>query len=337
MPYLQWKNKRAYAVYSNQINGVRKPKWVALGRFERKQDGFIKYAKHIQIHDSGRQNKEILFSEFLPAYLEHVRSTKADTTYRHQKNHSNVLNREFGNLKVSQIEAKAIGDLCAKNKTKWNDITKRNKLVLLKYVFQYAKARGFKLPENDPFEVIKIPTIQLYKMKPRISQTHIIKSVIGALEPQFKRIAIIQYGTGLRPSELPRIEPGWFDQKNEILDVTRLKTGGNVSYIPLTKEVVKELKKGLPLDFSYQLYARALHKACKAVGHPGAVTPIVFRHQFGSDLANMDPPPPGGLKAIMEMMGHSNIQMTARYVKATDKSKKEAIKRLSKTRALAMG
>jgi site-specific recombinase XerD len=52
--------------------------------------------------------------------------------------------------------------------------------------------------------------------------------------------------------------------------------------------------------------------------------PHILRHTFATTLLDMQ----ADLKTVQELMGHSHIRTTARYLHSTDDRKAEAISRL---------
>jgi integrase len=312
MPILQWKGKRAYAVHSQQIEGKRRIKWVPLGYFDRKSDAHEKFAEHIQLNDTRRQNKQILFGDIVEPFMAYRKNNKSETTYLHDRNHMVALIKKFKDTRLKDIDAAAIEKW--KHENEWADTTWRNRLTLLKQAFDYARDHGFEVPKS-PFKIISIPRPKLWEFLPRMVVESDLIKFINALDEPFKSIALILRYTGMRPKELSLLKKEDITKDKIRVVSTKVK---RTRYIPIHKKI-KPLLKLIPLEKSQDMIAREFHRVSNRVGV--TVTPYMLRHQFASDIVNKT----GNIRAAQQLLGHSTIQMTTRYAHNTDETLINAI------------
>ena len=162
----------------------------------------------------------------------------------------------------------------------------------------------------------------------------------GHLRP----IVIVGVNTGLRPGELFTLRNYQLDYTlNRMIigkkvgkrDSARTKTGkGRI--VPMNSVVREELSKlsagGGDLDYVFvypgtgariRSVKRSFAKACEKAGLVGFRF-YDLRHTFGTRLAEAGE----SLHRIAELMGHTDIQMTMRYVHAAAAGKHAAVERL---------
>lgn len=151
----------------------------------------------------------------------------------------------------------------------------------------------------------------------------------------------VLFATGMRPwMEAHNIQRSWIRQDssgNTILTVPKQfsKTNKERS-IPVTGEaleVIWRLSSGLERD--EKLFSRLDYKwHCNrfwqetvrpAMGWGEDEVWYGIRHTFATRLCELNV----SLKTVQELMGHTNINQTAQYAKATDNSKADAIVKLS--------
>lgn len=130
------------------------------------------------------------------------------------------------------------------------------------------------------------------------------------------RLAVMAW-TGLRPSEVMRIQPE--DHQGASL-VVRTAKGGPAAVVPLLPQAVKALEE-FAAQQAYGPYARSAaartwHRACVAIGLEADGEPYWrpydLRHSFGTQFFRTTT----DVKATKEIMRHSTLAMTERYVAA---------------------
>jgi integrase len=148
-------------------------------------------------------------------------------------------------------------------------------------------------------------------------------------------IITVALGTGLRRSELFRLEKAHIDFAQDVIHVLQTKSG-RPRQVPIGKEtrsVLERLCEESKSKYVFTSYRTGdkfddvkggIAKTCELAGIEG-VTLHPLRHTYGTRLAaaGVD------VAVIKDLMGHSSISTTQRYVHAIAESKHQAVQKLS--------
>ncbi|MEM2045864.1 MAG: site-specific integrase [Candidatus Bathyarchaeia archaeon] len=169
-----------------------------------------------------------------------------------------------------------------------------------------------------------------------------LKALLQALNhhPVLKARVLLTVLTGLRPKEVANLEWKDIDFENGLLFV-RKKPGSQVKdreerVIPLGKEIIEILKELKALNPSsnfvfgkngrpvYEISPQ-LRRASKRAGLEKKVSPYMLRHTFAVNAlrAGID------IYSLKELMGHSSITTTERYLHADPNHLKTSIEKLN--------
>lgn len=201
-------------------------------------------------------------------------------------------------------------------------------LSAIRSFFQFlVKAHGYTL---NPAREVHAPKAQ--KKLPRILD---VDQITGLLEikPQsnleFRDLAMWElfYSSGLRLSELVNLRMEDLDINDCSLVVIQGK-GGKTRILPIGRKALKAIndwlavRNGLSTPEQSALFvsrhgkrlaARSvqarLQQWCKKLGFPQPVHPHMLRHSFASHLLESS----GNLRAVQELLGHSQIATTQIY------------------------
>lgn len=191
-------------------------------------------------------------------------------------------------------------------------------------------------------ELPALPRIKLLKNEPvpfRFLDEGQAESLVHHVkEEPWRSMIVTALRTGLRYSELIALEWDDVDLGQAILRVRLGNVAGvvgankvnRIRYIPLTSDVVVALS-GLPRDsalvFSlggswirHDLARRKLARFCAAAGVP-RVGWHALRHTFASQLVNAG----ATVRETQELLGHSSMAMTMRYVHVTAQGLRRAV------------
>ena len=191
---------------------------------------------------------------------------------------------------------------------------------------------------EDPSEVLKPPKIE--KKAPVILTTEEVNLLLeqpGGKTPKDirdKAMLELLYATGIRVSELINLR---MKDVNLSLDYIQCKDSNNDRVIPFTKETKQALEdyinnarealcngdqdylftncQGSPM--TRQGFWKIIKYYSGKAGIKKDITPHTIRHSFAMHLVNNG----ADLKAVQEMLGHSDISTTQIYVKANANSK----------------
>ena len=293
---------------------------------------------------SGKR-KEIespFLEEFAPEFIENYAEVynRPSTVIGKKKNLRVNLIPEFGRLRLNEITQYRI-DRYKKKKLDQglSPKTINNHLTILRKLLSVAEEWG---------KLESIPKIKW--LKPRVQKFDFLNfneadNLIQAAQGKWKTMILVALKTGLRQGEL--LELRWSDinfiTRNMFVSrsIHRGHIGptksGQCREIPLCDDVLNELenhkhsKNELVFCDSDGNHLtdgkcrRPLWKACKAAGLNRRVLWHVLRHTFASHLAMSGVT----MKAIQELLGHSDIRTTMRYAHLDPKVKREAVQMLN--------
>lgn len=139
------------------------------------------------------------------------------------------------------------------------------------------------------------------------------------------RLAVMAY-TGMRHGQLMKLRPEHWDTKGHTLTIPGTSKGrGTKPYvIPLSPAAHQALTEFDALDawgvFTWAPMARMWQTAATAAKLPTGTVPYDLRHSFGTEIYRQT----GDLKATKELLGHSSIRMTERYMLAAIPERQQA-------------
>ena len=207
-------------------------------------------------------------------------------------------------------------------------------LAVLRILFNYAKRLGIvdKNPVSD-VRFFRERQNHMPVLSPEEEQRY-----LAATSPLLRDVAVVMLETGMRPGEIYRLRKQDIDLDLGSVHVRSGKTANAARFIPLTPRAVSILKSRMdqdntewlfpcPFDFSkHVLDVRKAHDA--AVRRAGIEPPLRLydlRHTALTRMAmsGID------LPTLKELAGHSQIQMTMRYVHPTPEHKRRAIEKFA--------
>jgi integrase len=160
--------------------------------------------------------------------------------------------------------------------------------------------------------------------------------------PLVRDVATLMVETGMRPEEVFSIRAENVHLEKRYLFVPSGKTRFARRNVPLTEATIEVLKRRIaaarsPFVFPHRLDSSrpvtTVFVGHRKALHDSGIEPRFrlydFRHTFGSRsaMAGVD------LPTLKELMGHSTITMTIRYVHPTPEHKREAVRKLEQFNA----
>jgi len=152
----------------------------------------------------------------------------------------------------------------------------------------------------------------------------------------------ILYSTGMRVSELLSIKLSHFNRSSSFLIVNG--KGNKERIVPLTENAIREINQYIALlgniynldnlvflypglggksTMTRQYFAKQLKLHSRAAGlDPNQISPHVIRHAFASHMLSNG----ADLRAVQQMLGHSDISTTQIYTHILDEKLKATIK-----------
>lgn len=290
-----------------------------------------------------RTEKKQLFSEFAWYWFE----TYAKTNNKH----SEILNKEgilrvhlvpffgkvFGKVKLDNINNQMVEKYKReKQKTRLCNKSINNHLTVLRKCLETALE--WQILDNTPrVKLLKTPPSKFDYLNESECKLFLDNSS-GNLHDMI----LLALNTGLRFGELIALTWEDIDFEKRLLTINKAIAKGVLGstksnknrYIPLTTSVIetlKQKKRDTELiffennSFLVQVrYVKKMHKLCKDLKFR-RIGWHVLRHTFASHLAQKGI----SLKAIQELLGHSDIKTTMRYAHLSPRELRQAVDVLS--------
>lgn len=148
-----------------------------------------------------------------------------------------------------------------------------------------------------------------------------VRALAKAAEPLTRDVILFAALTGLRRSEILRLTPA--DVRGNVVIVDSRSKSGRQRVVPMPLEAARIARKRLPFGIGESLLHKRFVAARTAAGLP-ALRFHDLRHAFGTWLAETGADGP----TIRDMMGHSSLTVTSRYLQSATESARRAVDRL---------
>lgn len=159
------------------------------------------------------------------------------------------------------------------------------------------------------------------KLPVALSEEEFALIIKNTRKKHHKLAFLLGFGSGLRISEILKLEIRHIDMKNKSILIEQGK-GGKDRTVPLPKGFKEEHLKILPISCGERALEKSFKAACKRAGLLEIKPSLHFhslRHGFASNAVSKGIP----IHHIRTLMGHSNISTTNVYL---EMNPKEAIK-----------
>lgn len=196
----------------------------------------------------------------------------------------------------------------------------------------YFRFEGY----DDEAEKLKPPKVP--RSLPKALTREEVKRLLSVIPPTRKRdrlIVLLLYGAGLRVSELCNLKKGDIDLDRGII-VVRGGKGAKDRVVPIPEFLAKEIRSYLETrsdDSEYllveerrkskdKLSPKTVWYLLRKYGEKAGVevTPHKLRHSFATHMLERGV----DIRAIQELLGHSNLSTTQIYTKVTVEHLKKA-------------
>jgi integrase/recombinase XerD len=218
--------------------------------------------------------------------------------------------------------------------------TRARKLAVVSSFFRYAMTDSPDLVPANPMTAVKRPTVSKKSQTVGLTIEQAVRLFDAAEQrgPWEHAMVRVLLHTGMRVSELIHATTADLRREGTHTTIRIKRKGGEVDRIPLPQEAVDAIHVHLagrtgPIlqglsggEVTRQEVARVLARLAKSVGLP-SLTPHVLRHTAAT-LAILHGGPDGkGLpvEQVQEMLGHSVITTTMRYVHAAGRVDRSAV------------
>lgn len=272
-------------------------------------------------------------------YLTNVKKASANTVASYRRDLNKLYNYlDSSNVTdISKITSTNLNSYVLQiEKQGMSTATVSRNIASIKAFFLFLLRNGD--ISEDPSEVLKPPKIE--KKAPVILTTDEVNLLLeqpnGTTPKDIRDKAMLEllYATGIRVSELINLK---LKDVNLSLDYIQCRDGNKDRVIPFTKETkealenyINDARNALCTDDQEYLFTncqgspmtrQGFWKLIKyysgKAGIKKDITPHTIRHSFAMHLVNNG----ADLKAVQEMLGHSDISTTQIYVKANANSR----------------
>lgn len=275
--------------------------------------------------------EDFVTNEFLPwSEREHQSHPRTHVRY---KTASKPLKKFFGKFNLDVISPGLVERFKVARSADVSPASVNRDMAVFRYMMNFAIRQGYLV--RNPVSGIRFldegPGIM------RIVSHEEEQKYLKAASPLLRDFATVMLETGMRPAEVFTIRKENVHLLKRYLFVPIGKTKYARRNVPLTEAVAEILKRRLAKAKGPYLFPHrhdpnkpltTLKKAHEEALRKAEITPRFrvydLRHTFGSRsaMAGVD------LATLKELMGHSQISMTMRYVHPTPEHKRQAVNKL---------
>lgn len=148
-----------------------------------------------------------------------------------------------------------------------------------------------------------------------------VRALAAVAEPLTRDVILFAALTGLRRSEILRLQPT--DIRGDVLVVDSRSKSGRSRVVPMPAEAARIARRRVPFKIGVSLLTKRFNLARQAAGVP-ELRFHDLRHAFGTWLAERGTDGP----TIRDVMGHSSLTVTSRYLQSATESARRAVDRL---------
>ena len=276
---------------------------------------------------------DLVRNEFLPwaekQYQSHPR------TYQRYRESTKPLLASFEKLRLDAVSTALVEKFRLSRSSEVSSATINRDLAALRLILNLAIRKQY-IARNP------VKDVQFLDEGPgqmRVISHQEEQRYMAAASPLLRDVATLIVETGMRPEEVFTIRKENVHLKLGYLFVPSGKTHFARRNVPLTDATINILKRRLletegPFVFPGKgdndkpliSVRKPHHKALRAASIDPPFRLYDFRHTFGSRtaMAGVD------LPTLKELMGHSDISTTMRYVHPTPEHKQEAVRKLER-------
>ncbi len=279
----------------------------------------------------------ILFRDFLTGeYMKHCQARHSPTTFRTERLRIGQIVRSIGDVALVDVKPAVIQRfvderraVVTKSGQKLSAGTINRELAVISAAVSEARLRGH--IENRPDELVKF--LKGPERAVRGITIEEEKTLLGTCSPDLRGIIIVALHTGMRRSEILRLEWADIDLHKRMITL-ELGKSGEPRYVPINdvahqafQETPKSLGEKAKLVFGHwkdSALQSSFDRAKRRVGLK--VTFHQFRHTFATRLIEAGV----NVRVVQRLLGHHSLEVTERYLHVADGATLEAVQRLTK-------
>ncbi len=222
--------------------------------------------------------------------------------------------------------------------SRWSPVTVRRKLSCLSSFFSFLQDMGYMT--GNPARRLPLPKLEQH-VPVTLSEEQAQQLVAAAVEPWHRCLVVLLLTTGMRRSEVILVSLEEVDVENRQLLVHG--KGAKERVVPLTRHALAAIQEYLPhrpqsesrrlfvnergRPLPGQVINQTLAEILRRAGLEGqGITPHKLRHTFATQLIRKGV----DVRTVQELLGHADLETTARYLHSDVRTKLAAVGRLTK-------
>ncbi len=298
-----------------------------------------------------RSRAAIRFADFVRTEFDPwcaVEHKDRPSTYARYMRSVKVLNEFFGSQALQAISAGAVEKYkiqrCQQKRKHARDghfvtpAAVNRDLAVLRILFNYAIR--LEIVNKNPVAQVRFFCEKQNCM--RVVSAEEEERYLAAAAPLLQHVAILMLDTGMRPGEIYKLRKDDIELTLRSVSVRSGKTANATRHIPLTERTYQVLARRVadaktewlfPCPFDSSLPVLDVRKAHDGAVRRAKISPPFWLYDLRHTaltrmaMAGID------LPTLKELAGHSQIQMTMRYVHPTPEHKRRAIEKFEKSLA----
>ncbi len=320
-------NKDGSRTYYLRIKSRSQQTWLAVGR---KITDAKELRNKIKVEQAeGKlgviRPKKYTFRELADEYWKYYTTKGTKRNWDRVRSLIKQLNSHFRNIEISNITPWTIEHYIRKRK----EAGKKPKTINTE--LDYLRAILNKGAEWGMLHAVpKIKGLPLVERRARILSAEELEYILDNVSQDHRDAILIALDTGMRLGEILRLGPENLDLKNNLikLDDTKSKKPRDIPLTARAKEIIeRRLLKYKGKLFKYKSGNRMAGQFTYERQKLTEISPWRFhdlRHNFITKLIQegIDP------YTVMELAGHSKLEMVTRYLHTNEEKKREAIGKL---------
>lgn len=264
-------------------------------------------------------------------------------TYRNQKYSLGILRKFSPQLSFNQLEVSLIQEL---------DAWMTRKLKLTDPNTRFGRHKDFRCYINlaikdgysreNPYKQFKIPKGQgkwfaLTKEQYQVLHNYYLLPDLNEFHKRTLRRFLFACHTGLRISDLMRIEADWLVGDTLVFQPKKTERFGKLLRLPLTRFALQLFEEELEASAGAMFRKPTEQKSNETLKSIAKVTELNIRlhhHMARETFATLYLEFGGRLEVLKEYLAHSDIKTTMKYVHISQRRKREEMERMNQLGAL---
>lgn len=271
------------------------------------------------------------FEDFVKEYIEHTKQKKK--SWRRDLIVIKSAAPHFNGMRIDDITSATVTVYKAKRADEVKPATVNRELACLRHMFNLAVKWG--RAGYNPVKEVKV--LKTEKRPEKILNDDEVERLISSAKGQTRDVIMVALNTGMKLGEILSLKWEDVDFTEGVVTVRGAKK--RERKIPMNTAIFDRFREIKRLDRCPYIFAdpktgqpiKKIEKSFKTAINKAGLQGCTFhdlRHSFGKRLIQNGVDP----LTVKELLGHSTLEATKRYLQSTPEKKKEAVELLSSIR-----